>query len=220
MQQLIQHCDENTLIPDFQSAYRKDDSMEMTLQKLVNDGLCCIERQSILAVEMLDLSAAFDTVDHELFLSVMQSNCGIRDVALKWFNKCLRPRGMKVEVKGSYSTVKSLNYSMLQGSCASANFFTAYCSPISDIVPSTMTLNDFADDHLVRQCFKANNCDQELNTINALESTMEDISNWMGMMRLKLNNDKTEFIMFGCSTQLSKCVTESFNADGVPIKPS
>ena len=83
-----------------------------------------------------------------------------------------------------------------------------------------MTLNGFAGDHSIQQHFKANNHAQELNTINALETMMADISNWMGMMRLKLNNDRTEFIMFGYRTQLSKCVTESFNANCVPVKPS
>ena len=71
LNQFIQHCDEYKLIPDYQSAYREDYSCETCVIKLLNDGLWAMEKQNVLPILFLDLSAAFDTVDHSLFLSIL-----------------------------------------------------------------------------------------------------------------------------------------------------
>ena len=54
-----------------------------------------MEKQNATSVVLLDLSAAFDTVDHDLLLRILESKLGITDEALKWHDSYLRPRGMK-----------------------------------------------------------------------------------------------------------------------------
>ena len=72
LQQFMHHCESYSLIPDYQSAYREGYSCETVVLKLLNDALWAMERQEVLPCVILDLSAAFDTTDHDLFVSIMQ----------------------------------------------------------------------------------------------------------------------------------------------------
>ena len=69
LNQFTQHCEDHHLLPDYQSTYRKHHSCETSLIKLVNDLLWAMEKQEVTAMTVLDLSAAFDTVDHDLLLA-------------------------------------------------------------------------------------------------------------------------------------------------------
>ena len=80
LKQLMDHCNENNLLPDFQSAYRKHYSTETSLLKIVNDIVWNFERQNIIIVVTLDLSAAFDTVDHNVLLTVLKYHFGFCDI--------------------------------------------------------------------------------------------------------------------------------------------
>ena len=71
LDQLNSHCQEYNLVPEYQSAYRKRHSCETSLVKLVNDILWNMENQLVTAIVILDLSAAFNTVDHDLLLEVL-----------------------------------------------------------------------------------------------------------------------------------------------------
>ena len=82
-----------------------------------------MESQSITALVTLDLSAAFDMVDHEILLSILSNKYGIKGKALQWFDQYLRPRSFKVAAKGVYSKDRDLTVSVPQGSCAGANIF-------------------------------------------------------------------------------------------------
>ena len=72
LDQFTVHCNRNNLLPSYQSAYRKYYSCKTNLVKLVNDILWAIEKQLVTVVVILDLSAAFDTVDHYLLLEVLE----------------------------------------------------------------------------------------------------------------------------------------------------
>ena len=91
LQQLMEHCKNHNLLPDFQSAYRKHYSMETSLIRLTNDILWSMERQHITSLAILDLSAAFDTVDHDILLHILEQKFGFCGNALKWFQNYLRP---------------------------------------------------------------------------------------------------------------------------------
>ena len=73
------------LYPLFQSAYRKDHSTETALLKVQNDILMNMNRQHVTLLVLLDLSAAFDTVDHKILLHRLHASLGITGTALKWF---------------------------------------------------------------------------------------------------------------------------------------
>ena len=75
------HVDTYNLLPKNQSAYRRFHSCESALLRLVNDLLDGMENQEVSAVIAIDLSAAFDTVDHDILLGVFHSQYGVCDTA-------------------------------------------------------------------------------------------------------------------------------------------
>ena len=133
--QISQHFQEYNPQPDYQSAYREHYSCETVILKVSNDLLWAMEGQSITSLIALDLSAAFDTVNHDILLSILSNKFGVKGKALKWFDEYLIPHSFKVIVKSMYSKERNLEVSVPQGSCAGANIFNLYCLPLQDMVP-------------------------------------------------------------------------------------
>ena len=129
---------------------------------------------------------------------------------------------MKVCINNAYSSIRPLNYSVLQGSASSANLFTAYCTSIESVILDSIIINGFADDHSIRKSFDADSRGQESQSIILMVDTVANIASWMDTMHLKLNPDKTEFIMFGYRNQLDKCKTSYITISGstIPKSPS
>ena len=177
--QLSGHCKMFNLQPDYQSAYREDYSCETAVLGISNDILRAMEKQSITSLVTLDLSAAFDTVDHNTLLHILNAKYGIEDTALKWFDEYLRPTAFKVTINRQYSKPRDLTVCVPQGSCAGGNIFNLNCLPLQDVVPSSLQLSGFADDHSVRRGFKAGDREGERETICILEGSMLRIKQWM-----------------------------------------
>ena len=169
LQQFNVHCETYNLIPDFQSAYRNGYSIETSLIKLCNDLPWSMERQEATMVLLLDLSSAFDMVDHNLLQSIFHNHFGITDRALQWYDNYSRPRKMKVCVNGTYSKELSLKYSIPQGSCSGVNNFVAYCTPIEDIVIDPVLVNSYADHHSLCRTFNPNNSQDESQCVTDLQ---------------------------------------------------
>ena len=171
-----------------------------------------MEQRQIMTVVLSDLSAAFNTVDHDILLSILNKQFGICGKALEWFISYLQSRFFKVKIGKDYSQPHQLHFSMPQGSCSGANVFTCYCSSIDQLVPKDITLNGFADDHSLRKSFQAGNRTQEQQAKLRMEHTFSNIKEWMDSMPLKLNSEKTEYIMFGSHQQLTKINPEPLHA--------
>ena len=92
LQQLTQHCNNHTLLPDFQCAYQKHHGCETSLLKLTNDILWGMENQQVTSMIILYLSATFETMDHKLLLKVLNHKFGVTDTALEWYKNYLIPR--------------------------------------------------------------------------------------------------------------------------------
>ena len=141
-------------------------------------------------------------VNHEVLLPVLSNHFGIDGKAIKWFEN-LGPGILKYCINGHYSSSKELKFSIHQGSCSGASVFTCYCALITDIIPNTITISRFADDHLIRKKYRASHRNQEIRTNEELETTGKNIKNWIDAMHLKLNSDKTEYIKFRSKQQLN-----------------
>ena len=87
-----EHCDQHSLLPTYQSAYRRFHSCETVLVKMSNDLLWAMENKNCTALLGIDLSVAFDMVDHSICIEVMNINFGVNGTALKWLESYLRPR--------------------------------------------------------------------------------------------------------------------------------
>ena len=217
LDQFTLHCNKNSLLPNYQLTYRKYYSCETSLVKLINDILWAMEKQLVTVVVILDISAAFDTVNHDLLLEILEKQYGIVGTARQWYTSYLKPRMFKVGIRGTTSQPRQLDYSVPQGSIQGAFLFIAYASTLDLVVqPSGLELNRFMDDHSVCTTLKPSKLDhkEELVTIVTIESTMLDIKSWMDQVCLKLNESKMEFIYFGWPSQLGKCVATTIDVNG------
>ena len=136
LHQPLTHCNESNLLSDFQSVHHQNYSTETSLIKLCNDILWAMEKQNITMVIILELSAVFDTVDHEVLLEIIEQHFRITDTTLGWLDKYLRSGCFKVCIGNSYSSPEELNFSVPQGSCSGANIFTCYSALIEKAIPS------------------------------------------------------------------------------------
>ena len=204
LNQLTRHCDTHNLLPKYQAADRKLHSFETSLLNLVNETLWAMENKQITMVLIMDLSAAFDTVDHDLLFNVLCRKFGIINTSLKWYNNFLKLGKSTVCINGSYSSEQIMDLCLPQGSTQGAFLFNCYVPTLSKIVPDSLILNGFMDDHSIRKTFspettntnKVNKTSPENKTIAIMEKSMHDIKTWMETVKLKLDEAKTKFIYF------------------------
>ena len=159
----------------------------------------------------------FDMVDHQLLISLLENTYRIHDTALFWYQNYLRDYQFKITVHGSFSSKKIMNYLVLQSSLLGPISFNCYCSILWDIISTNIDLNGYASNHTLQKNFKPNT-EQEKVTMQTSEKWMYDVESWMNGNSLKLNPNKTEFIIFGSSIQLGKCATEKINICGPEVK--
>ena len=112
-----------------------------------------------------------------------------------------------------FSTIRSLDCWVPQGSLAGPNLYSAHASTLQEVVPGDVGLNGFADDHSLKRSFKVDDRKAEQAIIFALQNCLMNVKTWMGENRLKMNDGKTEFIMFGAKKQLAKCKTTSIDVN-------
>ena len=98
MSQLVNHCNENAPLPVSQSAYRQFHSTETALLKVQNDILINMDNEEVTLLVMLDMSAAFDTIDHNILIDILKNNFGVVDSALQWFRSYLANRKQQVVI--------------------------------------------------------------------------------------------------------------------------
>ncbi len=220
MKQFQRHCDTHDLIPHYQSAYRQHFSCETALAKIMSDILNNMENNLITPMLFMDLSAAFDTVDYDILHQVLHSKFRVTGSALHWFDSYITPRWCKVAMESEYSDKKLLQCSVPQGSCLGPTLYTVYASTLQDSIPPHIDLHGYADDHAIKSVFDPATPGNEELTLMDLSRTMDQVDKWMKSNRLKLNPDKTDFIMFGSRAQLRKCLTTSVTITGTPVPRS
>ena len=89
LSQLNEHLNHNNLLSPLQSAYRPNHSTETALLRIVNDFLTAMDNNKICILTLLDLSAAFDTIDHQILFTRLQHSFGISGPTLSWFSSYL-----------------------------------------------------------------------------------------------------------------------------------
>ena len=162
----------NDLKHKYISAYRKDHSCETVLVKILDDILWAMEKQHVTVKAAIDLSAAFDMVDHEILLKVLNLRFGIGSNALKWFDSYLRPRAIKVNVGSEYSLVREIDISVPQGSAASPGMYSTYASMMKEVVPVVIDIHGYADGHALKRWFKGVLRREEHEVVGSLEDTI------------------------------------------------
>ena len=124
----------HSLFPSLQSAYRKYHSTETAVLKVKNDLLLNMNNGHMTNLVLLHLSAAFDTVDHNLLLQKLQSVIGIQGTALFWFQSYLGKRSQQISINGTLSQKYYLQCGIPQGSCLEPLLFTIHLSKLFEIL--------------------------------------------------------------------------------------
>ena len=202
LNQLNLHLSTNNLLNPFQSAYRQSHSTETALLHILNDLLLATDSGKVSLLTLLDLSAAFDTIDHTILLTRLQHTFGISDTALSWFSSYLSDRKQTVLINGIYSQSAHLTCGVPQGSVLGPVLFTLYASPLSTIIESHSLKHHFyADDTQLQDSASPENIQTLLTRTSECYS---DVKNWMTNNKLKLNDDKTEAILISTRQKLSQ----------------
>ena len=219
--QLVDHLKENYLYEIFQSAYRQLHSTETALLRVQNDILQAVDSEGGAILVLLDPSAAFDTIDHQKLLDLLDYSFGIRGGALRWFKSYLQDRTQTVQIGSSTSEPVTLKYGVPQGSVLEPILFTMYTTPLGNIIRNhNLDFHLYADDTQLYISFKPCDSIYRQTAISQVEACTKDIKTWMTNNLLKLNDDKTELIIVTTIETTSRQEDIVINIGDSPIAPS
>ena len=195
MKQFVSYLDCNDLLASSQSAYRQYHIIETALTRVYNDILMDLDKQGGETVlVLLDLSAAFDTIDHTVFINRLRSRYGVGGAPLNWFSSYLHNRSQSVLVDDVRSQPVLVDFGMPQGSVCGPICFILYTAPLESIITRHgLSCMKYADDS---QLYISLNVSTQQNAIEKIENCIKDVKTWMSSNFLVLNDSKTEIIHF------------------------
>ncbi len=220
LQQENIHIQNNCPLPICTSAYREGHSTESALLKVQGDILHNMEQQKVTLLVLIDLSAAFDTIDHDILYSRLESRFGISGVALDWHKSYLLSRRQCVVINGQTRSAESiLRFGVPQGSCLGPILFTEYASSLFDVIYTHLdNAHGFADDHQLYLAFCPNSTVSQENAVSRMETCLDSVKEWMLANKLKMNDGKTEFLIIGSRQQLDKVGFSSIRVGDSVVK--
>ncbi len=203
--QIVNHLKANDLMDTFQSAYRKYHSTETVLLRVQNDILMHLDKSDTVMLVLLDLSAAFDTIDHKILFDRMEKRGGIRGNVLEFLRSYLTDRKQTVVIGDNESTTRDLKYGVPQSSVLGPILFNIYMSPLRDLLRKHgLQYHIYADDTQLYIAFSpldTGDCNKaKLN----MKKCISIIKDFLLENRMKLNDGKTEFLIMGRANKLNK----------------
>jgi len=179
-----------------QSAYKQFHSTETALTRVQNDILDALDTHGAAVLVLLDLSAAFDTIDHKILLKRLEEEMGVSGAALAWFASYLSGRTQAVLIDGTKSEKLVLDFGVPQGSVFGPYLFVTYTRPLGDIVRKHgLQFHIYADDTQLYLAFNPLTPGSIEDVKTRVENCVKEIKEWMAKNFLKLNDDKTELIL-------------------------
>ena len=122
----------NNLHIDSQHGYKANHSTETLLVKFLNDILVAVDKNRGVVVLLIDLSSAFDTVQHSILLNILRDSLHVSGTALNWFRSFLSGRTQAVVIDGVTSDWLTVSCGVPQGSVLGAILLNIYIVDISN----------------------------------------------------------------------------------------
>ena len=190
--QLTDYLDEHNLHSPMQSAYRQFHSTETALLRVQNDLLRAVDQHQEAVLILLDFSAAFDTINHQILINRLRDRYGIIGTALDWFRSYLQGRVQAIRIGNVLSDEYNIEHGVPQGSVLGPLIFTMYTAPLGDILNAHgINYMTYADD---TQLYITLQRHERLEATSRLETCLRDIKVWTAANNLILNDSKTEFV--------------------------
>lgn len=192
-----EHLVANNIMEPFQSAYRPQHSTETALIRITNDILLSLDDRKQVLLLLLDLSAAFDTVDHAVLLNRLDHDVGLGGPVLSWFKTYLTDRSQVVHLEGVTTGPTALLHGVPQGSVLGPMLFTLYTLHLGKLISQHgFPYHLYADDC---QLLYMSQHLEDQSTSQNLKPCIQSIISWMCQNKLKLNMDKTEALAISSS---------------------
>ena len=189
----MSHLKSFNLLEPLQSAYRQYHNTETALTKISNDLLLSADSKRVSVLVLLDLSAAFDTIDHTILLKRLADCFGFRGKVLEWFKSYLTNRSQCVKVGNVFSSFKPLLFGVPQGSVLGPLLYTLYIVPLGEIIKKHgLKYHFYADDTQLYLCIEPSGIH---DLVFKVENCVKEVMEWMKNNKLKCNDDKTEAML-------------------------
>ena len=187
------HMDKNNLHEPSQYAYKTFHNTETMMLNLTDEALRGFDDNMATIVIFLDLSAAFDTIDVNKLLHILEYELGISGVALQWFRSFLTGRTQRVKISGVYSEKLDIPFGAPQGSVLGPKLFNANVrsQPLA-FKQCKFTSSSFADDSNGRRAFAMTFQFDILK--HAVVKCLDKVVSWSHEHFMKINPDKTEIL--------------------------
>ena len=181
------HISTYHLLPPRQSAYRPYHSTETAIMIVHNDIIRAINAGNVSALVLLDLSAAFDTIDHDIVIEILNLRFGVVDYALNWFRSYFSGRTQSFCTPTGTSKPDNLNSSVPHGSVIGPQKFIAYTGNITDTIDVfSVDHHLYADDTQLQKHMHV--CEIQANRQNLAQCVVV-VGEWCSSRRLQLNPD-------------------------------
>ena len=201
--QLVSYMNANGLNDPLQSAYKAGHSTETALLKIKADIDTAVDAGKGVILILLDMSAAFDTISHEILLYQLEHRLGVRGSALSWIRSYLANRTQTVNIQGVKSSPVPLVSGVPQGSVLGPLLFSIYIRSLGEEIDShSMNRHGFADDAQLYDFFETTKVGLA-TAITKAEKCISTVRKWFKPNHLKGNDDKTEFMIIASKRKLS-----------------
>ena len=195
-------------------------SNKTALLRVQND-LQAVDTHGGAILALLNLSAAFDTIDHQRLLHTPESSFGIKGKVLDWFQSHLTGRIQTVQITKWTDELHELKYGVPQGFVLDPIRFTSYTTPLGQLIRRHgLTFHLYADDTQLYLASKPSEPSSIVNNISRLEKCVDEIRAWMKLNLLKLNDDKTEMLVITSRPSTSQSLHISIKVGDQYITPS
>ena len=197
VEQLTEYIEGNKLFSKFQSGFRKHHGVETALVRVTNDIAIALDNSQSVILALYDISAAFDSISHQILFKILESRLGINGMALEWLKNYMASRKQVVGVNGIYSdAIVGDSFGVPQGSKLGPIIFAMYLIPLYDILQNLdVAYHGYADDNQIYII-----TDPKVNDVSRLVTVAQIMGNWFEDHVLKLNASKTNVMIFGNPT--------------------